>query len=126
MPKIITLSNGKRVANFSSPHPFEYEDGTILPAVAPNIAEKYKVTFHENIDTNGDVLLSFTLSSDVHTRMAYFQDLYDKRKVDVVVCPLPMITAMRAINMNVKNTPFRTIRVADRINKVISINYQCI
>lgn len=29
---IVTLSNGIRVGNFSSNHPFEFEDGTILPA----------------------------------------------------------------------------------------------
>jgi hypothetical protein len=45
--QIVILSNGKRVANFSSPHEFKFVDGTILPAVSNEDAEKYKVDFIE-------------------------------------------------------------------------------
>lgn len=31
--QITKLSNGLRVANFSSPHPFTFEDGSVIPAV---------------------------------------------------------------------------------------------
>ena len=47
--KIFTLKNGLRVANFSSPHPFTFTDGTIIPAVedekARNLMLEVKETF---------------------------------------------------------------------------------
>lgn len=126
MCKITTLSNGKRVANFSSPHSFMYEDGSMLDAVAPNIADKYKVTFVEEIDSDGDVKLSFELSDFIFQRMSQFITMHANDKVDVVICPLPMITALRNRNYDVKSSPFRTIRVTDRLNKLISIKHQCL
>jgi len=33
---VVTLSNGLRVANFSSPHPFNFEDGSVLEACQPD------------------------------------------------------------------------------------------
>lgn len=55
---IVELSNGKLVANFSSPHPFTFTDGNILPAKSKIESERLKVNFHEDTDTNGDVRLS--------------------------------------------------------------------
>lgn len=46
--KIVTLSNGLRVANFSSPHDFNFTDGSILPTVD---AEKSKRLSMESIET---------------------------------------------------------------------------
>ena len=45
--EIITLSNGKKVANFSSPHPFTFTDGSVIPAVSNEESERLKVTFIE-------------------------------------------------------------------------------
>ena len=42
---ITVLSNGIRVANFSSPHDFEFEDSSILKACSKERAEKLKIIF---------------------------------------------------------------------------------
>jgi hypothetical protein len=126
--QIITLSNGKKVANFSSPHPFTFEDGTVLPAVSDFVSEKLKVTFIEEELENGDIKLSFSLSNDVRNEMTECKMLYKEHLVDVIFCPLPMIVAIKEEFGEewLINSPFRSIRVEDRINKVISINKQCI
>lgn len=133
MSTIVTLRNGKRVANFSSPHPFQFTDGTILPSVTYEEAERLKVTFHESVDSDGDVSLSFSISDDVHEEMLYWLDMYKSGNVDVVFIPLPMMTAIkdpyfsiRKGDMDIKHSPFRCVRIEDRINKLVSINKQCI
>lgn len=122
----ITLSNNKIVGNFSSPHPFYFVDNSILPAVSDVLAETLKVTFHEDIDKDGDVQLSFTLSEEVLKEMQRWVNFYKKGNVHVVFCPLPMITALKGINFDLKKSPFRAIRIEDRIKKLVSIDKQCL
>jgi hypothetical protein len=129
MENIITLSNGKRVANFSSPHPFTFEDDNILPAVSNDKAERLKVKFIEKDKGNGDIELSFELTLAIVNEMIKWQTKYLNKEVDVVFCPLPMITAIKLdsdLNIDFKDSPFRSIRVEDRIKKLISIHKQCI
>jgi hypothetical protein len=123
---IITLSNGKKVINFSSPHDFHFVDGTILPRVSDEDAERLKVTFIENLHDNGDVELSFNLGPEIGTRMMECKTLWDNDLVDVVYCPLPMITALKESGYDLKNSPFRAIRIEDRIKKLVSIDKQCL
>lgn len=126
---IVTLTNGKRVANFSSPHDFKFVDGSILPAVSNEDAEKYKIDFIENeVGDKGDIELLFNLSSDVIERMNDFADIWNNDLLDYVYIPLPMLTAIKQTHhyVNIKNSPFRCVRIEDRINKLISIDKQCI
>lgn len=126
--EIITLSNGKRVANFSSPHPFAFEDGSILKAIDNSESERLKIIFIEEELENGDIKLSFKLSDDVKREMIEYYNLWFNNELEVAFCPLPMIVAIREeMGENyLINSPFRSIRIEDRINKVISINKQCI
>lgn len=175
--EIITLSNGKRVANFSSPHSFTFTDGSEIPAVDAEESVRLKVTFNEDIDEDGDVTLHFTLSDAVIEEMKYWMKLWENEKVDVVFCCLPMITALKDAMIeydnsyglwridkevayaegekfdvppptgpkslegfkfideewmggfgytDLKHSPFRAIRMEDRIEKLISIEKQCI
>lgn len=176
--EIITLSNGKRVANFSSPHSFTFTDGSEIPAVDAEESVRLKVTFNEDIDEDGDVTLNFTLSDAVIEEMKYWMKLWNNKEVDVVFCCLPMITAIKNAEIEdefettrwyydeqwaeevrpcsykqtpaptvpkilepfvvkdltedvyhrtgLKGSPFRTVRMEDRIEKLISIEKQCI
>jgi hypothetical protein len=126
--RIVTLSNGKKVANFSSPHPFTFTDGSVLPAVLPEVASLLQVTFNEDLHDNGDVKLSFDLSEAIIDEMAIWLDCQLEGDIDVVFCPLPMITAIKESYGTgfIKHSPFRTIRIEDRINKLVSIDKQCI
>ena len=123
---IVTLSNGKTVANFSSPHSFKFTDGSELPAVSDEESERLKVTFIETVDEQGDVLLKFELSEAVRTEMKYWYTLYLQGKIDVVFCCLPMITALNETGYGVKNSPFRACRMEDKIKKLLSIDKQCL
>lgn len=127
--EIITLSNGKRVGNFSSPHPFTFTDGSVLPPVSNDEANRLKIKFIEDVDEDGDVNLDFDLTDDVVDEMGVWMFLHKESKVDVVLCPLPMLTAMRSgmwSNWMIKKSPFRTIRMEDRIKKLVSIDKQCL
>ncbi len=126
---IITLSNGKKVGNFSSPHEFIFEDGSILPAVTPEKAERLKVDFVETeLNDKGDIELAFDLSLSVLWEMDKWMDIFKNKQVDVVFCPLPMIKALlnTSDKKDILRTPFRAIRIEDRIKKLVSINKQCI
>lgn len=124
------LSNGKKVANFSSPHEFKFTDGTVLPAVSNELSEKLKVTFRETKLGDGDIELNFSLSKEIHKDVEKWMELYNSKHVNVVFCPLPMITAMKQSTWFgkefLKNSPFRAIRIEDRINKLVSIDKQCL
>lgn len=151
---IITLKNGVKVANFSSPHNFEFDDGTMLQAVSHDEADRLKIKFCEQesnqCGTTGEckdtrkflnVELSFELTQAVREEIGDWLELYKKRDVDVVLVPLPMLTAMKStyheLNDGFRNrrmwtmariakSPFRCIRIEDRNNRVISSRKFCI
>ena len=130
MFEIVRLTNGKNVGNFSSPHQFIFTDNSVLPAQSNEIAEDLKIDFIENEISNGDITLDFYLSIPVIDAMQQWMDLWVNKKVDVVFCPLPMITAIKRSSWYgkswLRNSPFRSIRIEDRINKLVSISKQCI
>lgn len=126
---IVTLSNGKRVANFSSPHPFTFTDGSVIPAVSNERSELLKIIFHEVIENEkGDVSLSFELGVAVREEMDCWMNIYYNGDVNVVFCPLPMIIAISQEKGDewLYNSPFRGIRMEDRIKKLASIDKQCL
>ena len=127
---VIQLSNGKNVANFSSPHPFTFEDGTVLPAKSNEEAQRLKVDFIEHKDPDAiegysvDMTLTFELSDEVLREIEQWERIAGDGHVDIVFCPLPMIKALHAIDYDVKASPFRCIRMMDRVKKTLSIVYQ--
>lgn len=127
---IITLSNGKKVGNFSSPHPFIFEDGSILPAVSNEEAERLKVRFIETavIGSDGDIIFKFEITHPIDDEIEKWWYFFNTKQVDIVFCPLPMIEALKVrdgIN-GLLESPFRAIRMEDRIKKLVSIHKQCI
>ena len=127
---VVMLSNGKNVANFSSPHPFTFEDGTVLHARSNEEAQKLKVDFIEHKDPDAiegysvDMRLTFELSDAVMREIEKWERIALDGQVDIVFCPLPMIKALHADNYDVKGSPFRCIRMTDRVKKTLSIVYQ--
>lgn len=134
MHKIIELSNGLRIANFSSPHPFTFTDGSILPEVSIEEAERLKIDFieqpYEHMTANGvnynDIELSFELSDEVLNEVGRWNEKFRNRLVDIVLCPLPMITALKNDEVLLQATPFRAVRMGDRIKKLAEIDRFCI
>ena len=107
-----------------------FTDGSTLPKQSNKLAEELKVTFIETDLGNGDIALDFSLSVAVKSAMDNYMDLWKTKHVDVVFCPLPMITAIKQSTWFgkefLKNSPFRSIRIEDRVNKLVSVTKQCI
>lgn len=130
---IHTLSCGLRVANFSSPHPFTFTDGTVIPAVDKSRAsalmlEVKEVPCPQRNSKFKTVMVDWTLSDRVSDEIDYWYTFFAMKKVDVVLVPLPVMTALRKIwpQQKILKSPFRVIRVANRITKEIEIFKYCI
>ena len=129
--KTVRLSNQLIVGNFSSPHPFTFDDGSVLDAVSDYDSMRLKVTFIETIvqervePAHKTVSLDFSLTKDVLEEMEIWEKMWKHNDVDVVLCPLVMIQALKA-NSNADSvadkTPFRAVRLKDRIKKLASID----
>ena len=141
---IVTLKNGLRVGNFSSPHDFTFDDGTILPAVSPKEAERLKVQFIEksrkekinNVHIE-NIQLTFTVTDAILDEMYLWDKRFERQQVDIVLIPLPMLTALKAPDKpsgtenkwtlrGILESPFRCVRIEDRNNKVISSTKFCV
>ena len=129
--KVVRLSNQLIVGNFSSPHDFTFEDGTILPAVSDYDSIRLKVNFNETVvDDNlakkyKTIMLDFTLSDEVIREMEVWHKMWQHNDVDIVLCPLPMIQALQQTDDDLKSlldSPFRAVRMKDRIKKLSSID----
>jgi hypothetical protein len=132
---MVTLSNGLRVANFSSPHPFNFVDGTVLPAVDKDTCDKGALECIESEvpDPSGkfvNISIIWKLTHSVTEMIQYWQHEYDRGNVDVVLIPFPVLTALREEEKEgvykIIESPFRVIRCADRITKAIFIDRFCI
>ena len=129
--KTIRLSNQLIVGNFSSPHSFTFEDGSVLDAVNNYDSERLKVIFNETIvqervePVYKTVSLDFSLTIDVLEEMELWKKVWEHNDVDIVLCPLPMIQALKSISnvdLVADKTPFRAVRLKDRIKKLASID----
>jgi hypothetical protein len=133
---VLTLSNGKRVANFSSPHRFLFEDGSVLLPVSIEESKRLSMIVEENqLNDRGDTTIEHSLPDAIEIEMQYWKELHKQGKVDVVFCPYPMI---RAIWTNVRNNmaddsevekymlsmPFRSVCTVNRLTKASSITKQ--
>ena len=128
--KVIRLSNQLIVGNFSSPHSFTFEDGTVLDAVSDYDSERLKVNFNETVVQTRNILhyktvsLDFTLSAEVLNEMYIWDKMYKHNDVDIVLCPLAMIQGLKEIQQvnEILKRPFRAVRMKDRIEKLASID----
>ena len=137
--KTVRLSNQLIVGNFSSPHSFTFEDGSVLDAVNDYDSERLKVIFNEtNVDEKSEkighkiikehktVSLDFSLTADVVEEMELWKKIWKHNDVDIVLCALPMIQALQKNIVNddyhILDSPFRAVRLKDRIKKLASID----
>ena len=131
--RIITLKNGLRVANFSSPHPFTFTDGTVLPAVSDELAKATMLGTEETLVPQRNarfrtISLEWSMTERVRDEIDYWFTFFAMKKVDVVIVPLPVLLAMKKtwLEKDLVKSPFRAIRVADRITKTIHDKLFCI
>lgn len=121
---VVTLTNGIRVANFSSPHPFTFDDGTVLPACDPERSRSLTLEAVERPTPRGswtDIELWFRPTRIVDTALA---ELESDPDITIILVPLPVMEAMKDCGRNIGKC--RVCRVADRITKTICANRFCI
>ena len=125
---VVTLSNGLRVANFSSPHPFNFTDGTVL---APCEPDRVKAGSLDRVDQESPfpgllgvtaVVPKFRLNDALREELRRLQVATD---VDVVLVPFPVLEAIREDGCYEELTKAATICVADRQTKAIFIDRFC-
>lgn len=121
-----TLVSGIRVANFSSPHPFIFDDGTVLSAVDADTANTLKLesveieTPHATLVGITDINLSFNMSDVVLSALlAIATDI----TIDICLVPFPVMNAIKTAGLDVGK--FRVCRVADRITKMLFSDKFC-
>jgi hypothetical protein len=128
---VVTLTNGIRVANFSSPHTFTFTDGSVLPACAKERALHLMLQSHEReipgVKGSVDLELTFEMSLAVEEALI---TLNMREDIDIVLVPLPVLQAL-------KDKPFkgqdlrkaigkcRVCRVSDRVSKTIHHDRFC-
>lgn len=129
----VRLTNGIIVVNFSSPHDFNFDDGSVLPACSAERARALSLVAREieHPSTSWvDIELSFDLTADMRDELLRLFLANEKQKQVVVLVPLPVMQAMKAEfrwdAKRVRETPFRCVRSADRITKVIRHDRFCI
>ena len=90
------------------------------------IIEDTIIRHHENSQYISTISLDFTLSDEVKREMEVWIKMYQHNDVDIVLCPLPMIQALYKDEYDrgakLLKTPFRAVRMKDRILKTVSCN----
>jgi len=137
---IIKLSNGLRVANFSSPHDFKFEDGNILKACTDKRAEYFKVNFDETSQTilyhscnvkTEHIKLDFSLSEMLASEINHILLNWEEENLfDILLIPLSMMNAIkndyRFEGVNILDSPFRVIKMKSRLEKLVRIDKFCV
>ena len=134
----VKLTNGLVVANYSSPHPFRFEDDSVLPACTEERAIMTMLNAKEIIvetrtiigvsEDVHDIKLEYKLTWFLEEDIAHFMRLYEKNMLPwhYIITPLPVVKAMEDAGMIIKDTPFRTGRLSDRIDKTLYKTKFCV
>lgn len=130
---VVTLTNGLRVANFSSPHTFNFEDGSILGACRPERALSLKLDpitekWPSPCGRWHNVDLSWSMPDDVADEIIA---IAEDPEIDIVLVALPVRLCIRKLR-ETRHWPaavlqkVRCIRVKDRVSKEIFIDRFCV
>lgn len=130
-PPAISLKNGLRVANFSSPHEFNFEDGSVLPACTKeramvlNLARNDREVLWDGPRSPSwpteELVLAvtpgFATTPEIIAELAELEGHWD---VDIVLVPFPVLQSLRDEKMLEKFKKVATVIMADRITKAAS------
>ena len=121
--RIVTVSNGLRIANFSSPHEFQFVDGSVLGACHVDRSNWLKLDHAEvehKLPRWTDIELRFEMNDVVRNEIARVDAMIP---IDIILVPLPVLECIRREGLTTK---CRGIRVADRIKKTIYCDRFCV
>lgn len=130
----VRLSNGLYVGNHSSPHPFTFEDGSVLESCSTERSKLGLITMDEELmrdrSTYELINVNPTLTPIGLTDLIKLRKLYADH---LVIVPFPVLTAYKSYLIRTRDhweksyysSPFVTGRLADRVNKVLHIDKFC-
>lgn len=141
-PSAVT-SKGLTIINFSSPHEFKFDDGTVLPACTPERSKALVLDQHETVistkTSHTDVHLKFQMNETVYQELLQISGEIqsDSQEPTIILVPLPVEEALddvdtdyldqlelQAYNKLMQYT--RVVRIADRVNKIAFHNKFCV
>ena len=126
----VTLSNGVSVVNFSSPHPFNFEDGSVLEACSK---ERVVLGTLDREDEESPFgigrMVVVTAVRPVFKVTELIMDelerLNSDPEIDVILTPVPVVDALRQQGDLSRLYKVATVCVKDRISKEIFIDRFC-
>jgi hypothetical protein len=125
---VAVLSNGVVVANFSSPHKFNFEDGSVLEACDKELSQSLSLeTVEETVEHYYGqgahmVTLLFKMTECVLKRI----DRMEREPgIDVILVPFPVLSCLREAGLLDRYRKVGTIRSANRQTKEASIDKFC-
>jgi hypothetical protein len=123
-PTYVILSNGLCVANHSSPHPFLFDDNSILLACSNERAQALKLNDEDVSSWNDggwyDVKKKFILNDVVRKSI---DELQQDQSVQIILVALPVLLALKDAGLSVGKA--RAIFIVDRVSKKVSISKFC-
>jgi hypothetical protein len=126
----VTLSNGLVVANFSSSHSFEFEDGNILAGCSKERCMNLMLNAKDvevRREVGGISIIDIDLSFEMtHSVMSALISTCMDAEVMVVLVPLPVMRCIPEDAPECVKNKARVIRVANRVTRAICIDRFCI
>lgn len=122
---VITLDNGIRIANWSSPHEFKFTTGEILPACPPERAKAMSLDIDETVVNQekwDDIVLDTNIPDSVYEDI---EELKYNDEIDIILVPFMVLDALKSSYPWIADK-CRVIRVADRVTKEIYPDKFCI
>lgn len=129
--RIITLTNGVKIASFNNNTGLIFEDGQKLDAMTADEFKKLKVNYHtatsakDSSKNSHDVRVVYFLSPYQLDAVEHYKKLYQNGEVDVVLAPIQFMTALIQAGWtteDLKNSPFRTAYYENKTHKIIAIS----
>ena len=132
-PSIKLEEKGIRVVNYSSPHPYTFHTGEVLPACSDKVAQETKLEANHGKVYNDkgwlDVSISYCLSKMQHEELP---KLIAFNEIDIILVPYPVLNALKS-ELNWKTYWFdlvwekiRVCKLHDRVTKVIRSDEFCV
>ena len=124
---VVTLTTGLRVANFSSPHSFIFEECSGLEAwsderaTAVSLEHDEDETPHPSFPGVVEVRLTWRAPAALSGEL---RSLNKRPDVDVVLIPFPMLEALRSAGLPIGKA--RVIRVKDRMTRELYVDKFCV
>ena len=108
MVPVITLKGGLKIGNFSSPHPFTFTTGEVLPACSNERAKELMLVVNEVETQHPDVLegdriyhgwtdieITFSISEEVLEELGKLTTDWRDDKFDLLLVPFPVLNAVK-------------------------------